>query len=123
MLETIKLKAKLLKRQIVIVYLAYMHRDVKWYTKAFLLLILAYAVSPIDLIPDFIPVLGMLDDVILIPLGIMLATKMIPKHVWDECKASAENGVTIAPKYKKLGAVLIVLLWSIVLAAIFMKIF
>jgi len=123
MLETIKLKAKQLKKQIIIVYLAYMHRDVKWYTKAFLLLILAYAASPVDLIPDFVPVLGMLDDVILIPLGIMLAIRMIPKHVWEECKASAENGVTIAAKYKKMGAVLIALIWIIVLTAILIEIF
>jgi uncharacterized membrane protein YkvA (DUF1232 family) len=78
-MNNIKAKAKQLKKQIVIVYLAYRHKDVKWYQKAYLLLILIYAVSPIDFIPDFIPVLGYLDDIILIPLGILLAIKMIPE--------------------------------------------
>lgn len=115
MIEKLKLKAKQLKRQIVIVYLAYMHKDVKWYKKAFLLLILVYAASPIDLIPDFIPILGMLDDIILIPLGIVIAIKIIPKNVWEECKTNAENGISIDSKYKKMGAALISLIWIIVL--------
>jgi len=114
MLQNIKAKAKQLKKQIVIVYLAYMHKDLKWYKKAFLLLILVYAVSPIDLIPDFIPVLGYLDDIILIPLGIILAIKIIPKSVWKECEFKAENGVSIDSKYKKIGAILIAFIWVVV---------
>jgi uncharacterized membrane protein YkvA (DUF1232 family) len=115
MIESIKIKAKQLKKQIVIVYLAYMHKDVEWYKKAFLLLILLYAASPIDLIPDFIPILGMLDDIVLIPLGVMIAIKMIPQDVWEECKAAAEAGISIDAKYKKLGMVLIALIWIVVI--------
>jgi len=115
MLENLKAKAKKLKKQIAIVYLAYMHKDVKWYKKAFLLLILVYAVSPIDLIPDFIPVLGLLDDIILIPLGIIVAIKIIPKSIWEECKLKAENGTIINRRYKRIGAVLIALIWLIAL--------
>jgi len=115
MIEQIKFKVKQLKKQIVIVYLAYMHKDVEWYIKAFLLLILIYAASPIDLIPDFIPILGMLDDIILIPFGIVIAIKMIPKSIWEECKVKAENGVSIDSKYKKMGAALISLIWVVVL--------
>lgn len=115
MIESIKLKAKQLKKQIIIVYLAYMHKDVEWYKKAFLLLILVYAASPIDLIPDFIPILGMLDDIVLIPLGVIIAIKMIPQSVWDECKAAAENGISIDVKYKKMGMALIALIWIVVL--------
>jgi uncharacterized membrane protein YkvA (DUF1232 family) len=111
MLANIKAKAKQLKRQIVIVYLAYMHKDVKWYSKAFLLLILVYAASPIDLIPDFIPILGLLDDIILIPLGIIVAIKIIPKSIWEECRLNAENGISINSKYKIIGAILITLIW------------
>jgi uncharacterized membrane protein YkvA (DUF1232 family) len=122
MLDKIKQQVKQLKKQIVVVYLAYRHKDVKWYKKAFLLLILLYAVSPIDFIPDFIPVLGMLDDLILIPLGILLAMNMIPKTVWEECKLQAEKGVSINGKYKKLGMALIIFLWFVILLFI-LKIF
>jgi len=115
MLENIKLKVKQLKKQIIVVYLAYMHKGVKWYCKAFLLLILIYALSPIDLIPDFIPILGMLDDIVLIPLGIIIAVNLIPKNIWDECKLQAENEVNIDSKYKKMGAALIILIWIIIL--------
>jgi len=118
MLETIKSKAKQLKKQIIIVYLAYMHKDVEWYKKAFLLLILVYALSPIDLIPDFIPILGMLDDVILIPLGIIIAMKLIPKSIWEECRERAEKGVSIDGKYKKIGVVMIALIWITVIIAL-----
>lgn len=115
MIENIKSKAKHLEKQIVIVYLVYMHKDVEWYKKAFLLLILVYALSPIDLIPDFIPVLGYLDDIILIPLGVVIAIKFIPKSVWEECKIKTENGISIDSKYKKAGAVLIASIWVVVL--------
>lgn len=115
MLEAIKLKAKQLKKQVAIVYLAYRHEDVKWYVKGFLLLLLIYSLSPIDLIPDFIPILGLLDDMILIPLGIIIAMKLIPQSVWEDCKEKAEIGVTIQSKYKKLGLVLIIMIWLILL--------
>ncbi|MGI1659437.1 MAG: YkvA family protein [Desulfitobacterium sp.] len=117
MIETIKAKAKQLKKQVIIVYLAYMHKDVQWYIKMFLLLLLLYAFSPIDLIPDFIPVLGMLDEMILIPLGVIIAMKMIPESVWTECKEKAEKGVTVESKYQKIGAVLILTIWGVVLAS------
>lgn len=123
MLETIKTKAKQLKKQVIIVYLAYMHKDVQWYKKAFLLLLLIYALSPIDLIPDFIPVLGLLDEMILIPIGVIIAMKMIPQDIWTECKQKADQGVTVANKYKKIGAALIVAIWSIVLIYLLKKIF
>ena len=123
MLRNIKSKAKQLKKQMVIVYLAYRHSDVKWYKKAFLLLILVYAVSPIDLIPDFIPILGYIDDAILIPLGIILAIRIIPKNVWDECKMKAESGISIDSKYKKLGAVLIAVIWVAIAFIILIRFF
>ena len=73
----------------------HIYKGLKWYKKAFLLLILIYSVSPIDLIPGFIPILGMLDDMIIIPLGIILAMKMIPQNVWEKCKITAENGSSV----------------------------
>lgn len=118
MLTKLKAKVKQLKKQIIIVYLAYMHKDVVWYKKAFLLLILIYAISPIDIIPDFIPIFGMLDDLILIPLGIIIAIKMIPRNIWAECEIQAEKGVTIEIKYKRMGAALIIIIWIGVLILI-----
>lgn len=115
LIQKIKVQARLLKMQIAVVYLAYKHKDTRWYQRAFLLLILIYAVSPIDLIPDFIPIIGMLDDIILIPLGIFFAVKMIPKSVWEECKKQAEDGIDIGSKYKKMGVILIILIWLIAL--------
>lgn len=123
MLEIIKLKAKQLRKQIITVYLAYRHKEVKWYIKVFLLLILVYALSPIDLIPDFIPVLGMLDDLILIPMGVYIAIKIIPKGIWEDCQKDAENGVTIDRNYKKIGAALIILIWGIVLISVIRRVF
>lgn len=118
MLGTIKSKAKQLKKQIIIVYLAYSHKDVQWYKKAFLLLILIYALSPIDLIPDFIPILGMLDELVLIPLGVIIAMKIIPQSIWEDCRVSAESGVSIDEKYKKIGAAMIAMIWIIVIIAL-----
>ena len=111
MLETLKLKAKQLKKQILVVYLVYTHASVPWYKKLFLLAILLYALSPIDLIPDFIPVLGLLDDLVLIPLGIFLAMKMIPKNIWDECRQKVDEGIVVNRKYGRYGAIIVVALW------------
>jgi uncharacterized membrane protein YkvA (DUF1232 family) len=76
--------------------------------------VLAYALSPIDLIPDFIPLLGQLDDIILIPLGVTLVVKLVPKPVWEACLREAE---VHADKLPNLwwGALLIVLVWALML--------
>jgi uncharacterized membrane protein YkvA (DUF1232 family) len=79
------------------------------------LLVLAYALSPIDLIPDFIPVLGLLDDVILLPLGIALAVKLTPRHLWQARVAEAEQGAEKLPRML-WGAALIVAVWLLVIA-------
>jgi uncharacterized membrane protein YkvA (DUF1232 family) len=123
MLKKFKSKAKQLKKQVIIVYLAYRHEAVKWYVKAFLLLLLVYSISPIDLIPDFIPIFGLLDELILIPLGIIIAMKIIPPNIWEECREKAEKGVSINNKYKKTGAALIVLIWIIVLSLVIKELF
>lgn len=80
--------------------------------KAVALLVLAYALSPIDLIPDFIPVLGMLDDLVLVPLGIALAVKLTPPSLWQARLAEAEASGGRAPKLV-WGALLIVLIWLV----------
>ncbi len=80
-----------LKRETYALYLAYRHPGVPWYAKAFSACVVAYAFSPIDLIPDFIPILGYLDDLILIPLGIALAMHMIPPEIMQDCRDEAQN--------------------------------
>jgi uncharacterized membrane protein YkvA (DUF1232 family) len=86
-----QLKSKLLslKKEVHALYLAARDKRTPWYAKAFAGLVAAYALSPIDLIPDFIPVLGYLDDLLIIPAGITLAIKMIPKEVMAEARARA----------------------------------
>jgi uncharacterized membrane protein YkvA (DUF1232 family) len=72
--------------------------------------VLAYALSPIDLIPDFIPVLGLLDDLILLPLGIALAVKLTPRHLWQARLAEAEGGAGQLPRLL-WGAAIVLVIW------------
>jgi uncharacterized membrane protein YkvA (DUF1232 family) len=90
------------------------HRDTPRAPKLVALLVLAYALSPIDLIPDFIPVLGLLDDVILVPLGIALAVRLTPPHLWQARLAEAEASADKLPKLW-WGVALIVAVWLLLL--------
>lgn len=82
-----------------------------------LLAIVAYALSPIDLIPDFIPVLGLLDDLVLLPLAIVLALRLVPVAVLDECRARVQAQRPEVSRIGRAGAIAIALLW-LVLAAL-----
>ena len=86
------------------------HPDTPWLAKLVAVLVLAYALSPIDLIPDFIPVLGLLDDVILLPLGIALAVKLTPRHLWLARVAEAETGADQLPRLL-WGAAIVLVVW------------
>ena len=86
------------------------HPETPWLAKAVAVLVLAYALSPIDLIPDFIPVLGLLDDVILLPLGIALAVKLTPRHLWLARVAEAETGADQLPRLL-WGAAIVLVVW------------
>jgi uncharacterized membrane protein YkvA (DUF1232 family) len=90
-LTSLKQKAKSLKTEIYVLYLAYKDPRVHWYAKAFMLVVVAYFLSPTDLIPDFIPVLGYVDDLIIVPAGIFLALKMIPRDVMEDCRGKARS--------------------------------
>lgn len=103
-------RAKQLKSEIITLYLVCRHPGTPWYAKVFITAVVAYALSPIDLIPDFIPVLGYLDDIILIPLGIALAIKMVPLHIWKECKDQA-GIIHSRLKHNLIVAIIIVLIW------------
>jgi len=82
--------ARAVRRDAHALYLAARDPRVPWYAKALALAVAAYALSPIDLIPDFIPVIGYLDDLVLIPLGVLLVVKLIPREVMEEFRARAE---------------------------------
>jgi uncharacterized membrane protein YkvA (DUF1232 family) len=123
LIATLKERARALKAEVLALFLAARHPRTPWYAKLFLAAIVAYALSPIDLIPDFIPVLGLVDDIILVPLGIALAMKMIPADVMEECRARASQRRPDIARAGRVGAVIIVLLWIavIVLAAIWAR--
>ena len=111
MIATLKARARQLMAEVYALYLAGRHPRTPWLAKLLIVLIVAYAVSPIDLIPDFIPVLGLLDDIILLPLGIVLAVKMVPADVMSECRARAAAQAPDTAGAGRIGAAVIVLLW------------
>jgi len=84
-----KQKAKALKKEVYALSLAVKDPRVPWYAKVCALLIIGYVLSPIDPIPDFIPVIGLFDELIVVPLGIIILSKMIPKQVLKECREKA----------------------------------
>lgn len=116
-----KQKAKNIKKDLGALYLAYKRPDVPIYAKVAAIFVVGYALSPIDLIPDFIPVLGYLDDLILVPLGITLAIKLIPKDIMEECRQEAENIFCNGkPKNWAAGAIIIGI-WIAIIALILYK--
>ena len=110
-LGTLRVWARRVKRDTYALYLAARDPCTPWYAKAFAALVAAYAFSPIDLIPDFIPVIGYLDDVILVPLGIYLALKMIPSEVMAECRARADQSRPSSKPRNWIAAAVIVAVW------------
>lgn len=113
-IETLKTRAAGLKRQAGALYLAGRDPRTPWYAKALAVAILAYAASPVDLIPDFIPVLGYIDDLVIVPAGVALFIRLIPADVWAECHA--QDGERLSDKRIGWAAtVVIVLIWVVVL--------
>jgi uncharacterized membrane protein YkvA (DUF1232 family) len=110
-LKDLKQRARSLKRETFALYLAARHPETPWYAKLLVGGIVAYALSPIDLIPDFVPILGYLDDVILIPVGISLAIKMIPPPVLNECRARAEEAMFSGKQRSRVAAAVIIIVW------------
>ncbi|PZP62805.1 MAG: hypothetical protein DI596_03535 [Azospira oryzae] len=104
-------RARALKRETYALYLCVRHPRTPWYAKLFVGLIVAYALSPIDLIPDFVPVLGYLDEAILLPLAILLALQMIPADVLEECRTRAATAFAGSKPVSRAAAVVIVALW------------
>ena len=107
----LKTRARALKQETNAVFLAAKDPRTPWYAKGLVLLVVAYALSPIDLIPDFIPILGYLDDLIIVPGGIWLAIRMIPPEVLMEARQTALSDR--AEEIGKVGSLIIVVLWVI----------
>jgi uncharacterized membrane protein YkvA (DUF1232 family) len=84
LIARLKTRARQLKAEVLALYLAARHSRIPWHAKIFIVVIVAYALSPIDLIPDFIPVLGFLDEIVLLPFAIDFAVKMVPVSVMSE---------------------------------------
>ena len=110
MFDRIKIWARTLKRDAYAVYLAARDPNTPWYVKVLAAAVAAYAFSPIDLIPDFIPILGYLDDLILVPLGIWLVVSLIPEQAMAEYRARASE-VMQRPHGGKIAAIAIIVIW------------
>jgi len=121
-LSGLKNRSELLKKEIKAVYLAYRHPGMPLLPKIIVLIAAGYALSPIDLIPDFIPVLGYVDDIIILPALIALAVKVIPPEIMNECRIKAgENNFIL--KKNMAAAVIIVVIWILITAFFAYKIF
>ncbi len=117
MLDRLKARARALKQEAFAIYIAARDPRTPWYAKALVFFVVAHTFSPIDLIPDFIPVLGYLDDLIITPGGLWLAVRLIPPEVLAEARATAAaRGVESS--VGKVGAAIIVLVWIAVAAGI-----
>ena len=108
-------RAEMLKEETLALHLAVRDRRTPWYAKALAGLVVLYAVSPIDLIPDFIPFLGSLDDLILVPLGIVVAIRLVPEPVMADCRMRAAH-MNLQMGKTRAVAVIVVLVWLALVA-------
>ena len=120
-----ELKVQQIKVETYALYLAYRDPRTPWYAKLLAAGVVAYAVSPIDLIPDFIPVLGILDDLVIVSLGAALAVKMVPKEVMTECREKARNAMepSASKRTRCLVAAIVVAIWCLLAALVILLAF
>jgi len=111
MLAKLKQRARHLKAETFALYLTARDPRTPWYAKLFVAGIVAYAFSPIDLIPDFVPVLGYLDDLILIPIGIFLAIRLVPHQVLSECRVRAQVTIRNGKPVSRVAGAVIIIIW------------
>ena len=118
--DSLKKWARQLKRDGITLWFAGKHAETPWHAKALGLFVVAYALSPIDLIPDFIPILGYLDDLLLLPGLIWLTIRLLPPEVLADCRSQADDWMKTrgSKPSSRVGAVVIVLVWMAVAAAI-----
>lgn len=103
-------------------YLASLDKQVPWRAKVIVAIVLAYALSPVDLIPDFIPVIGYLDDLLLLPLGIWFAIRLVPKDIWLECQILATTHRQKLPRNLR-AAMVIVSIWLLAIIGFVLWVF
>jgi uncharacterized membrane protein YkvA (DUF1232 family) len=111
-----KQRLQQLKRETYALYLAYRDPRVPWYGKVWAACVVGYAFSPIDLIPDFIPVFGYLDDLIIVPLGIIIALKLIPPQVMAECRQKSAEVMAQGKPLMRSAVIVIVAIWLLLAA-------
>ena len=116
MFQNWKRRAGQLKQETYAMYLALRDPRVPWYARLVAACVVGYAFSPIDLIPDFVPVLGYLDDLIIVPLGITLALKMIPADVMAECRARSQAVMAEGKPVNWVAAGIIIAIWLLLAA-------
>ena len=122
-MQSLKQLARQLKKETYAIYLASIDQRVPWYARVLAGVTVAYAFSPIDLIPDFIPIIGYLDDLIIVPLGIWLVIKMIPPEILAECREKAAAEIERGKPINRTATAIIVAIWIScgILAAIWLK--
>lgn len=117
MLERLRGWAREIRKDVIALYLCAKDPRVPWYAKMVTALVAAYALSPIDLIPDFLPVIGYLDDLIIVPLGILLAVRLIPPEILLEHRKAAASRQQSRP-VSRSGAVLVIAVWLLAVAIV-----
>mgnify|MGYP000952634681 CR=1 FL=1 len=117
--QRLKQWARKLKNEVIAMYFVWKHPKTPLYAKVCAAVIVGYALSPIDLIPDFVPVLGYLDEVILLPLGIALVIRIIPANILEACREQARTNPPAAKPKIWIAAYVIVMLWLMALYALY----
>jgi uncharacterized membrane protein YkvA (DUF1232 family) len=107
-------RVRKLKTEVFALYLAYRDPRTPWYARVFTAIVVSYALSPIDLIPDFIPVIGVLDDLVLVPIGLTLVLKMIPDIVMVESREKAAAFADGSKPVSRSAAVAIISIWLLI---------
>ena len=113
-INSLKIRAKRLKSEMHALYLAARDPRTPWYAKVLATFVVGYVLSPIDLIPDFIPVLGYLDDLVIVPAGIALLIRLIPTGVLQECREKAQSQ-SISIRKNWIAGIIVVLIWSLLI--------
>jgi uncharacterized membrane protein YkvA (DUF1232 family) len=114
MIAAWKKRGQVLKRETYALSIATRDPRVPWYARLFMGLVLAHTFSPIDLIPDFIPVLGYLDDLVITPVGVALALKMIPSEVMTDARQRAEELLHQGKPVSRVGALFVIAIWILI---------